>query len=89
MREIHEFSDNRFKIYKYFKYLKSFDHSLQILFMILNNIAQKKYLNGSLKYNNIIDFIMKSIFTNKLNNKLNSIDDILRYIDLIYKIHDK
>ena len=57
--------------------------------MILNNIAQKKYLNGSLKYNNIIDFIMKSIFTNKLNKKLNTIDDILSYIDLIYKMHDK
>ena len=84
-----EFSDSRFKVYKYFKYLKSFNHSHQILFMILNNIAQKKYLNGNLKYNNIIDFIMKSIFTNKLNNKLNTIDDILRYIDLIYKIHDK
>ena len=84
-----EFSDRRFKVYKYFKYLRSFDHSHQILFMILNNIAQKKYLNGNLKYNNIIDFIMKSIFTNKFNKKLNSIDDILRYIDLIYKIHDK
>ena len=57
--------------------------------MIVNNIAQKKYLNGNLKYNNIIDFIMKSIFTNKFNKKLNSIDDILRYIDLIYKVHDK
>jgi 1-deoxy-D-xylulose 5-phosphate reductoisomerase len=84
-----EFSDNRFKIYKYFKYLRSFDHSHQILFMILNNIAQKKYLRGNLKYNNIIDFIMKSISSNKLNKKLNTIDDILRYIDLIYKIHDK
>ena len=84
-----EFSDNRFKIHKYFKYLRSFDHSHQILFMILNNIAQKKYLNGNLKYNNIIDFIMKSISTNNLNVKLNTIDDILRYIDLIYKLHDK
>ena len=57
--------------------------------MILNNIAQKKYLNGDLKYNNIIDFIMKSIFTNKLNKKLNTINNILSYIDLIYKMHDK
>ena len=84
-----EFSDNRFKIHKYFKYLRSFDHSHQILFMILNNIAQKNYLNSNLKYNNIVDFIMNSILNNKLNNKLNTIDDILRYIDLIYKIHDK
>ena len=84
-----EFSDSRFKIYKYFRYLRSFNHTHQILFMILNNIAQKKYLNGNLKYNNIIDFIMKSISTNNLNIKLNTIDDILRYIDLIYKLHDK
>ena len=87
--KIENFSDKRFKIYKYFKYLRSFDHSYQILFMILNNIAQKKYLNGYLKYNNIIDFIMKSISTIKINKKLNTIDDILKYIDLIYQKHDK
>ena len=87
--KIQKFSDNRFKIYKYFKYLKTFDHSQQILFMILNNIAQKKYLNGNLKYNNIIDFIMKSISTNQINKRLNTIDDILKYIDLIYTTHDK
>ena len=87
--KIQEFSDNRFKIYKYFKYLRSFDHSHQILFMILNNIAQKKYLKGILKYNNIIDFIIKSISVNKINKKLNTIDDILRYIDLIYKKYEK
>ena len=87
--KIEKFSDRRFKIFKYFKYLKTLDHSNQILFMILNNIAQKKYLKGNLKYNNIIDFIMKSIFTNQINNKLNTIDDVLKYIDLIYKTHDK
>ncbi len=87
--KIQKFSDNRFKIHRYFKYLKSLDHSHQILFMVLNNIAQKKYLNNNLKYNNIIDFIIKSISTNKINKKLNTIDDILKYIDLIYKMHDK
>ena len=87
--KIQKFSDNRFKINKYFKYLKTFDHSQQILFMILNNIAQKKYLNGNIKYNNIIDFIMKSISTNQINKRLNTIDDILKYIDLIYTKHDK
>ena len=87
--KIQKFSDNRFKIYKFIKILKSFDHSHQILFMILNNIAHKKYLNGNLKYNNIIDFIMKSISINKISKKLNTIDDILRYIDLIYKTYDK
>ena len=87
--KVEKFSDKRFKIYKYYNFLKTLNHSHQILFMILNNIAQKKYLNGNLKYNNIIDFIMKSISTNRINKKLNTIDDILRYIDLIYKIHDK
>tara|TARA_B100001093_G_scaffold518014_1_gene601384 strand:- start:897 stop:1988 length:1092 start_codon:yes stop_codon:yes gene_type:complete len=87
--KIQKFSDKRFRIFKYFKYLRSLDHSQQILFMILNNIAQKKYLNGNLKYNNIIDFIMNSIFTSKINKKLHTIDDILRYTDLVYKIHDK
>ena len=57
--------------------------------MILNNIAQKKYLDGNLKYNNIIDFIMKSISTNQINKRLNTIDDILKYIDLIYTTHDR
>ena len=87
--KIEKFSDTRFKIIKHYKNLKSFDQPKQILFMILNNIAQKKYLNGIIKYNNIIDFIMKSISIKKINVKLNTIDDILRYIDLIYRTHDK
>ena len=87
--KIEKFSDTRFKVIKHYKNLKSFDQPKQILFMILNNIAQKKYLNGIIKYNNIIDFIMKSISINQINVKLNTIDDILRYIDLIYRTHDK
>ena len=32
---------------------------------------------------------MKSISTNQINKRLNTIDDILKYIDLIYTTHDK
>ena len=51
--------------------------------MILNNIAHKKYLDGNLNYNDIIDFIMKNLYLNDLNLKLNSFKNILIYAESI------
>lgn len=81
--KIEEFSDNRFKISKYMNKLIKLNHNQQIKFMILNNIAHKRYLEGNLNYNDIIDFIMKKIYLIDLDLSLNSIKNILIYADSI------
>ena len=50
--------------------------------MILNNIAHKKYINGFLEYNNIIDYIMNNI-NDEININLNNFKNIVSYIDKI------
>lgn len=77
------FKDKRFKIYKYFKKLKNIDHKHQIKFMILNNIAQKKYIDGSIKYDDIIDFINERLFDDFSLNSPKSIKSILSMINKI------
>ena len=74
--------DQRFKIIKKFKTIKDFKHTDQIQFLLLNKIAQKKYLNNQLKYNNIVDFIFNNIDT-KYKNKLNNFNDIIRFLDIL------
>ena len=75
-------NDNRFKIFKHLKKIKKFDHKKRIKFMILNNIAHKKYINGFLEYNNIIDYIMNNI-NDEININLNNFKNIVSYIDKI------
>ena len=75
-----KFRDKRFKIIEYFKKLKKLDHANQIKFMILNNIAQKKYLQGELKYNFIVDFIIKNLKFKKTKVELKSFNQINNYI---------
>ena len=48
--------------------------------MILNNYAHIKYLNGKLRYSNIIDFIFDNIEPQK-NMKFTTFHDILKYIE--------
>ncbi len=86
--KIEPFNDKRFKISKYLKKLTNLSHKEQINFMILNNLAHKKYLDGLINYNDIIEFIMKRLFINYSNIKLNTINDILRYINIVNKNYD-
>ena len=82
---IEPFNDKRFKIIKYYKKLKKLDHSNQIKFMILNNMAQKKYLDNKLQYNQIVKFIVKNL--NFKNSKVNlrSFKEICDYIKFLKK----
>lgn len=77
------FNDKRFKIYKFFKKLKNIDHKYQIKFMILNNIAQKKYIDGSIKYDDIVDYINKRLFDDFSLKSPKNIKGILSTIDKI------
>ena len=72
--------DRRFKIFKYFKKLLKFNHSQQIMLMIINNYAHKLYLSNKLKYNMIIPYIMSEIKKHKNLKKINSINSIIKFI---------
>lgn len=80
--KLEKFNDNRFKIHKYLKKIKKFTHNQQISFMLLNNYAHINYLNGNLRYSNIIDFIFDRIEPQK-DMKFASFRDILKYIDTL------
>lgn len=81
--KLEKFKDKRFKINKYLTILKKLTPQQQISFMILNNIAQKKYISGEIKYNSILDFIMTNLKNIKTPIKFTSINDRLKFIDSI------
>ena len=86
--KFNHFNDKRFKLLKYLPILKRFNHHQQIEFMIANNLAHKLYLKQNLKYNSILDFIMKKIDHKSQKKNFKSIDDILHYINnLDYNIN--
>ncbi len=74
--------DKRFTIFKYQKDLMNLSHSNQIKLMIINNSAHRLYLSKKLKYSNIIKYIMSEIYNNSNNKNFNSIQSILKFINL-------
>ena len=75
-------SDKRFKIKKYFKRIKEFNHLERIYFLILNNKAHSLYLNKKLNYNKILNFIFKNMPNKKYTNiKLKSFINIISLIN--------
>ena len=91
MLRLEKFNDKRFKINKYLKILKSLTAQEQIKFMILNNIAQNKYLSKEIKYNQIIEYIMSNLNLNKTNKSFSfkSFNERLKFIKNIESIYDK
>ena len=91
MLRLEKFNDKRFKINKYLKILKSLTAQEQITFMILNNIAQNKYLSKEIKYNQIIEYIMSNLNLNKTNKSFSfkSFNERLKFIKNIESIYDK
>ncbi len=87
--KLHNFDDKRFKIYQKISFLKKLDHHNQIKFMILNNIAQKKYLNNEINYQDIIIFIYKNLKIYKKKYKLNNFSDITNYIKNLKTYYEK
>ncbi len=78
--KVEKFNDNRFAIKKYLTFFKNLNHSERILFMILNNKAQKLYLDGNLEYHKILDFIYGHFKQKRNNIHLKSFNSILKYI---------
>tara|TARA_B100000963_G_scaffold2656_1_gene2076 strand:+ start:4361 stop:5461 length:1101 start_codon:yes stop_codon:yes gene_type:complete len=86
--KLEKFNDKRFKIIKYLNPLKKLNHFQQISFMLLNNFAQKRYLNSDLKYNDIVDYIIKNLKKINFNSKFSSFDDTIKFINYIKKEYD-
>ncbi len=91
MLRLEKFNDKRFKINKYLKILKSLTVQEQITFMILNNIAQNKYLSKEIKYNHIIEFIMSNLNLNKTNKSFSfkTFNERIKFIENIESNYDK
>lgn len=58
-----------------------FDHSRQILMMLLNNYAQSLYLNNRLQYHEIVPFIMKRLNNMDTKTSLTSLSKIVDFIN--------
>ena len=78
--------DKRFILFKYYKKILSFNHSQQIGFMLLNNLAQNLYLTGRINYSDIIPYIMKRINLVKKDYDFRSLIDIVDYINNLKSI---
>lgn len=88
MFKLEKFYDKRFKISNYLNRLKNLTPNKQILFMIFNNIAQKKYLSKEIKYNEIVEFVMNNLKKYNKHVKFKSIKDRIKYIDYIESKYD-
>ena len=86
--KLEKFDDQRFKINKYLNLLKNLSHTEQISFMILNNIAQKKYLSSQIEYNSIIDFTMYNLKKVKFKSDFMSFNDTINFIYFLKKNYD-
>ena len=78
-----KFSDDRFEIVKNFKKLKNFSHLEVMQFMLLNNVAQNKYLSGNINYLNIVPFILKRIEFGSKKYKLNTLSNIEKTLKIL------
>ncbi len=83
------FNDSRFMLIDNLKKLKNITHRELILFMLLNNLAHEKYLKGSLKYSDILAFIIRNLTKFKNKKDLKSLNEILSYINHSNKILSK
>lgn len=78
-----KFSDDRFEIVKNLKKFKNFSHLDIIQFMLLNNVAQNKYLSGNINYLNIVPFILKRIEFGSKKYKLNTLSNIEKTLKIL------
>lgn len=86
---IEKFNDKRFKINSLFSKFTKLNHKGILRLVLLNNIAQKRYLNRSLTYNNIIPFINKNLKIIKEVSSFKSFNDILNFVKKLKLEYEK
>ncbi len=84
-----KFSDNRFEIIKKYKKILNFSHFEVIQFMLLNNLAQKKYLSGKIRYLDIVPYILKRIEFGSKKYKLNNLNNICNALEFLTNKYEK
>ena len=72
-------NDIRFPLLKKIKLIKTFNHSQQILFLILNKKAHNLYLSDKLRYNQIVNYIFSNMSNYNYKYNLLNLDDIIKY----------
>lgn len=77
--------DKRFPLLKKIKMVKDFNHCQQILFLIINNKAQRLYLSNDIKYHQIVSYIFTNLFKFNYKFKLSNLDDIIEYYEYAKK----
>ena len=58
-------------MFRYLRKILNFNHCKQINLMLLNNIAQKRYLLGEINYSNLIPYSIKKLKKLKMIINLN------------------
>lgn len=86
--KLEEFKDNRFQINILKNQFMKLNHEGILRFVILNNIAQKKYLNKRLSYQNMIPFIKNNLKTTKEKINFKSFDDVLFFLQKINREYE-
>ena len=81
--------DKRFKVMKFVNHIKRFTHLEKIYFLLLNNKAHNLYLNNSIKYNDILPYIIKNMPKEKDSSfNVNSFKNIILKIKKIKKQYE-
>lgn len=82
---LEKYKDSRFKLLKYFSFLRKLDHLMVIKFLLLNNKAHELYLTNILKYNDIIPFIISKLKKDNHFTDLSNFNKTLKFINLFKK----
>ena len=78
-----KFDNKNFQIFKYYKNILKFNHSKQIVFMMLNAEAVNRFTKNEITYDQIIPFIFKYIDNLHVNKVFKTLYDILKYTNML------
>ena len=76
-------NNSNFEILKYRKKINNFNHSEQIIFMILNSIFVIKFINNKIEYKDIVPFIFKNMNKYPKKNNFKSLYQVIKYTNMI------
>jgi len=76
-------NNSNFQILKYLKKINKFNHSEQIIFMILNSLFVIKFIKNEIKYSDIIPLIFKNMNKFPKINKFKSLYHVIKYTNMV------
>jgi len=85
---LEKYNDSRFDLLKYFSFLRKLDHRMVIKFLLLNNKAHELYIANTLKYNDIIPFIISKLKKDNDFIILSNFNKTLKFINSFKKKYE-